>query len=135
MLRYKPDLAARIALDHFWTIGAKSRELMEFLFAHGMNPNQRDWLGATPLHHFARTGNIEAAEVYVRHGADLDARDEDICSTPLGWASKFGKAEVVKLLLKHGAKVSLPDDPMWATPLAWATRRGHSDVVALLKSS
>ena len=127
MLRYQPDLPKRVAG------AAKTRELTELLFEHGMNPSQPDWLGITPLHEFARKGDVERATIFIDHGADLDARDEDICSTPLGWAAKFGKSPMVELLLTRGAKPNLPDDPPWATPLAWATRRGHEQVVELLK--
>jgi ankyrin repeat protein len=128
MLRYQPDLAMRIALQ-----GAKTRELTELLFEHGMNPSQPDWLRITPLHELARKGEVENAAILIDHGADLHARDEEICSTPLGWAAKFGKTLMAALLLERGAKPNLPDDPPWATPLAWATRRGHGQVVELLK--
>jgi ankyrin repeat protein len=117
-----------------WSVGAQSRALNELLFEHGMNPSQPDWLGITPLHQFARTGDVEKATLFIEHGADLHARDEDICSTPLGWASKFDQAAIAELLLKSGAQPNLVDDPPWATPLAWATRRGHTRIVALLKS-
>ena len=49
-------------------------ELNELLFEHGMNPSQPDWLLVTPLHHFARAGNLDAAAQFLDHGADLDAR-------------------------------------------------------------
>lgn len=127
MLRYQPDLAKRISSD-----GAKTRELTELLFEHGMNPNQPNWLGIMPLHHLARKGDVERAALFIDHGADLHARDEDICSTPLGWAAKSGKIHMVEFLLRRGARPNLPDDPAWATPLAWATRRGHHEVVELL---
>ena len=133
MLRCRPDLARRITVDFYWVIGAKTRELNELLFERGMNPSQPDWLGITPLHHFAMKGDIEKAATFIDHGADLHARDEDICSTPLGWAAKFGKRVMVEFLLKRGARPNLPEDPLWATPLAWATRRGHGEVVELLK--
>jgi ankyrin repeat protein len=127
MLHYQPDLAKRVSGD------AKTRELTEFLFARGANPNHSGWLRITPLHEFARRGDLEKAALFIDHGADLHARDEDICSTPLGWAAKFGKTQMVELLLGRGAKPNLPDDPPWATPLAWATRRGHPQVVQVLK--
>ncbi len=127
MLRYQPDLAQRVA------VAAKTRELTELLFEHGMNPSRPDWLHITPLHEFARKGDLEKAALFLDHGADLEARDEDICSTPLAWAAKFGKVLMVELLLSRGAKPNLPDDPPWATPLAWATRRGQGEVVGLLQ--
>lgn len=132
MLRYQPNLAQRIMFPS-WSAGAKTRELNELLFQHGMNPSQPDWLHVTPLHHFARKGDVENAEFFIDHGADLIARDDDICSTPLAWAAKFGKSQMVEFLLRRGAKPNLPDDPPWATPLAWAKRRGHHDIVKLLE--
>jgi ankyrin repeat protein len=131
MLRYQPDLPSRLEFPG-WSVGARTRELNELLFRHGMDPSGRDWLEVTPLHHFAGSGDVEKAELFIEHGADLHARDEDICSTPLGWAAKFGRTAMVELLLRRGAPPSHPDDPAWATPLAWATRRGHADVVSLL---
>jgi ankyrin repeat protein len=134
MLRYQPDLAKRFRPNpRTGSVGAKTRELTELLFKHGMNPSQPDWLLATPLHHFAAHGDVEMATIFIDHAADLHARDEDLQSTPLGWAAKSGQTLIVELLLRRGAKPNLPDDPPWATPLAWATRRGHGEIVELLK--
>jgi ankyrin repeat protein len=132
MLRHRPDLPRRVAFPG-WSVGAKTRELNELLFQHGMNPSAPDWLGITPLHEFARQGDLEKAAIFLDHGANLHDRDEDICSTPLGWAAKFGRKQMVEFLLQRGAKPNLPDDPAWATPLAWANRRGHLEIVELLK--
>jgi ankyrin repeat protein len=131
MLRYHPDLPSRLEFPG-WSVGARTRELNELLFRHGMNPSGGDWLEITPLHHFAGSGDSEKATLFLDHGADLHARDEDICSTPLGWAAKFGRPEMVELFLARGAEPHHPEDPPWATPLAWATRRGHADIVSLL---
>lgn len=133
MLRYQPDLPRRVTFPG-WAVGAKTRELNELLFQHGLNPSTPDWLGITPLHEFARHGHVEKAVIFLDHGADIHARDEDICSTPLGWAAKFGRKAMVELLLERGAQPNRSDDPPWATPLAWATRRKHSDIAALLRS-
>jgi ankyrin repeat protein len=127
MLRYEPELPKQVA------VAAKTGALTELLFAHGMNPSHSDWLGIAPLHEFARNGDAENAALFISHGANLHARDEDICSTPLGWAAKFGKREMVELLLRHGAKPNHPEDPRWATPLAWATRRGHQEIAGCLR--
>jgi RNA polymerase sigma factor (sigma-70 family) len=127
MLHYCPDLPTGISA------AGETREITELLFAHGMDPNRRDWLGITALHEFARKGECENAAVFIDHGADIHARDDDICSTPLGWAAKFGKQLMVELLLRRGARLHLPDDPPWATPIAWATNRRHTQVLELLK--
>ena len=107
MLRYQPDLATRIAVgvrSQGPQEPAKTRELTELLFEHGMDPSQPDWLGITPLHQFARKCDVENAKIFIDHGADLHARDEDIRSTPLGWAAKFGKLPMVELLLERGSQ-------------------------------
>ena len=98
MLRYQPDLPTRITFPG-WSVGARTRELNELLFEHGMNPSQPDWLLVTPLHQFARKGDVEKAALFIDHGADLHARDEDICSTPLGMGGQVRQAPMVELLL------------------------------------
>jgi ankyrin repeat protein len=136
MLRYRPDLASRIAVgvrSRGPDSSIKTRELTEFLFHRGMNPNLANWLGITPLHRFAERGDVENATSFLEHGAHLNARDEECRSTPLGYAAKFGRKNMVELLLSRGARTNLPDDPPWATPLAWASRRGHHEIAELLK--
>jgi ankyrin repeat protein len=127
MLRYQPDLPKRVA------VSGATRALTELLFEHGMNPSLPDWLRITPLHRFAERGEIENAAIFIDHGADVHARDEEFRSTPLGYAAKYGKTLMVEFLLRCGAKPNLPDDPPWATPQAWATRRGHERIAHLLK--
>ena len=131
MLRYQPTLAERIAW-HPWESCAKTRELNELLFKHGANPSQPNWLRVTPLHRFAQKGDVEKATIFLDCGADLNARDDEMCSTPLGWAARFGQTAMVEFLLKRGATPNLPDDAPWATPLAWATRKGHAKIVEIL---
>lgn len=125
LLRHGPATAREVTVS-------KPREMALLLFEHGMQPNRPDWLRATPLHHFAANGDIESAAVFLDHGADLTARDEEHESTPLAWAAREGQRRMVEYLLRRGAPTELPDDPPWATPLAWATRRGHDEIVRIL---
>jgi ankyrin repeat protein len=125
MLRYQPELATRVTVR-------RPRELATLLFEHGMDANRPNWLHITPLHQFAEHGDVESAALFLDHGADLHARDEEFRSTPLAWAARCGQPRMVEFLLRRGAKPNLPDDPSWATPLAWATRRGHENIVRLL---
>ncbi len=136
LLRYQPDLATRIAVG-VRSQGpdgpAKTEAIARLLFQHGMNASLPNWLRITPLHRFAQRGDLENAVLFIKEGADVHARDEELCSTPLGWAAKYGQLAMAELLLQHGAKTNLPDDPSWATPLAWAIRRGHEEIVMLLQ--
>ena len=134
MLRHQPDLPRRATFPA-WSLGAKTREICELLFRHGLDAKASDWLGVTALHQFAGKGDVERAGWFLEHGADLHARDEDLCSTPLGWAAKSGRLKMVEFLLSRGALPNHPDDPPWATPLAWATRRGHGRVVDALRAA
>jgi ankyrin repeat protein len=137
MLRYQPDLAKRIAVgvaSQRALDPIKSLELTEFLFQQGMNPNHRHWLGLTPLHQFARRNDLTNAAIFIQHGADVNAVDEEFCATPLGYAAKYGKKDMVEFLLKQGADPNLPASPDWTKPLAWAKRRGFGEIVDLIEN-
>jgi ankyrin repeat protein len=127
LLRHQPELATRVTVS-------RPPEMAEFLFSQGMNPNRPNWVHRTPLHHFAGSGDLEGAALFLDHGADIHARDDEDRSTPLAFAARQGRLDMVKFLLARGAKPNLPDDPPWATPLAWATRRGHQEIVRLLET-
>jgi ankyrin repeat protein len=132
LLRYQPDLPKR-AFWPSWIACASTKEINELLFEHGMSPSHPDWMMVTPLHRFAAKGDVETAAYFIDRGANLHARDEEICSTPLGWAAKHGQLGMVNLLLERGAKTNLPDDPPWATPLAWSERRKHPEIADMLR--
>jgi ankyrin repeat protein len=135
MLRYQPDLAKRIAVgvaSRGPQEAVKTKELRDFLFGQGMNPNHRSWLGITPLHKFAGNNDLENAASFIEHGADVNAVDEENSTTPLGYAAKHGHREMVEFLLEEGANPDLPAEHAWARPHAWAERRGHAEVAALL---
>jgi ankyrin repeat protein len=128
MLRYQPKLAGRLSCD-----GGKTPQMTQLLKQHGWNPSLPGWLGIAPLHDCARRGKVDRAALLLDLGADIEARDEDICSRPLAWAAKFGQLAMVEFLLARGAQRRTHDDPPWATPLAWAERRGHNEVAGILK--
>lgn len=128
MLSHQPELPKKVTIS-------RPQSLAKLLFEHGMDPNRPNWLRITPLHRFAEHGDLESAALFIEHGANLDACEEEFCSTPLAWAARCGKIRMVEFLLRRGAKPNLPDDLphlAWATPLAWATRRGHEEIVRLL---
>ncbi|MFN7804359.1 MAG: ankyrin repeat domain-containing protein [Planctomycetaceae bacterium] len=132
LLKYEPTLPRQLTFPP-WSPAGQSAQINELLFAHGLDPNATDWLGITALHRFAGGGHLDWARQWVARGAQLDPRDEDLCSRPLGWAAKFGRLELVRWLLEAGSPARHPDDPAWATPLAWAERRGHAEIAQLLR--
>jgi hypothetical protein len=56
---------------------------------HARLVNERDEMGATALHHAAFGGHCDVAEVLVKHGADVNARDGKFGATPAGWAIEY----------------------------------------------
>jgi ankyrin repeat protein len=118
-------------------------DMLRLLLESGMDPNQPNWLLATPLHDLcgrdgrgrAHPQRVPCAIILLDAGANISSRDEDYGSTPLAWAARNDLPDMVELLLARGAQTNLADDEAWATPLAWATRRGHDRVAELLHSA
>lgn len=98
ILRYNPGVIKQAMLS-------RPRSVAEIFFERGMDPNRLNWVGRTPLHHFAGLGDIDSAAVYLDHGARLDIRDDELGLTPLGVAVKEGKRTMVDFLSRHGATV------------------------------
>lgn len=81
--------------------------VIETLIRRGAHVNVRDSTetavdgtgGYTPLHAAAFSGNLEAAAVLLRHGADPTIREHKYCSTPAGWARYAGHRELRDLIL------------------------------------
>jgi hypothetical protein len=90
--------------DSIWTAARAGdvQKIKEHL-AHCEAPNQRDpALGATPLSMAAWQGHVEAVELLIANGAEVNARNRN-GATPLHGAAFFGQAESVRVLIEHGA--------------------------------
>jgi ankyrin repeat protein len=115
-------------------------DMFRTLLERGMNPDTCNWQMETMLHLCCRgdgsgrpdKASLECAAILLDAGANISARDDELCSTPLGRAARDNRPDMVDFLLARGAKTNLPDDKPWATPLAWATRRGHTQVAEML---
>ena len=57
--------------------------------------------GYTPLHAAAFNGNLSAALVLLKHGANVRVREEKYHGTPAGWANYAGHTEVRDLILRE----------------------------------
>jgi ankyrin repeat protein len=127
LLRYHPDLLKKHPLQKISNIN-----FARWLMKNGLNPNNANWLGITPLHRAAAEGNIELAALCLEYGANIDAVDADYASTPLGWAARNGHRSMVAYLLQEGADAMAPRHITWAQPASWAERMGYEDIVLLL---
>ncbi len=126
-LRVRPD--AWEACEPF---SGPTPEATAELFAAGLEPSRASWLGVTMAHELAAKGDLPQLQVFMDHGADLEAVDDALRSTPLGYAARAGRLDAVAWLLDRGA------DPNggaadWARPLAWAAAMGRTEVAELLR--
>lgn len=102
----------------------------EFAGIDLIEPNQQGIFGTRPLGIAATIGDIEAIEILLEAGADIDGKGED-GYTPLHDAVAHGKLEAIRYLLKKGASLtSVNDDGETPRQLAESIRR--EDVIKLI---
>jgi ankyrin repeat protein len=119
-------------------------QIMNMLLDYGFDPNLRDQENMSLLHRAvgcmwrgrwmnSQDVMIVFTDILLDHGADINAKDDDLKSTPLAWHARYGHEQVVGFLLSRGAATNLADDEPWATPLAWAQKKGHEGITALFQ--
>jgi len=64
-------------------------EVRAVLGDHAEFINQKDSTGATALHYAAFGGHRFIVEELVKHGADVNVRDNKFGATPTGWAIEY----------------------------------------------
>ncbi len=79
-------------------------DVVRHLIGLGVDVNAQDVFGMTPLHYAVRTTALEAAQLLLEAGAELDTVNRD-GFTPLRMADHGSSRsfEMMELLLKHGA--------------------------------
>ena len=80
------------------------------------------------------SGNIEAAKILIKNGADINYRSAGFgMMTPLIYAAKQGHLNIVQMLIDLGADVNA-HDAQSKTARMLAEEAGHSDIAAVLKN-
>jgi ankyrin repeat protein len=81
-------------------------DVIGLLLKAGADPESPNPEGQTALMTVARTGNVEAAQLLLAHGAKIEAREKWGGQTALIWAAAQGQAQMVRFLLSKGADTS-----------------------------
>ncbi|KOX69279.1 Ankyrin repeat and death domain-containing protein 1A [Melipona quadrifasciata] len=89
--------------------------------------NARDKKGQTPVHYACTQEHLEAVEVLIGLGANVDAQDSE-GNTPLHVATRTRHTAIAQLLLRTGANTELIDE-MGFTPLHVAASQGCKGIL------
>ncbi|XP_046452216.1 palmitoyltransferase ZDHHC17-like [Daphnia pulex] len=101
------------------------------LIDQGYDVNQRDDENVTLLHWASINNRKELVNLYINHGAQVDAVGGKLLATPLHWAVRQGHLATVILLIKHGADPMVYDGEGFQS-LHLAAQFGHTAVCAYL---
>ncbi len=123
-------MAAYIDAGPPGSISRNSRGTIANLLRQGANVRIRTFGEGTVLQGAAFHGDVEAIEIALRAGIDVDERGRHPIA-PLVWAAYAGERDAVELLLRRGANVNALA-PNSNTPLYCAACYGHAQVVSLL---
>ena len=69
------------------------------LLSLGADVGGRDHEGISPLHRAVQSGSLEAANLLIAAGAEIDLRERKWNGTPLSWAVVLGRPRMVDLLV------------------------------------
>ena len=105
------------------------------MIKNGANVNARSCEdNSSPLHYAAILRRYEMASLLLKHGVDVNCRDESL-DTPLHDAAMYSTKKMVELLISHGAEVEAKNE-LGRTPLYYACvyRDDNDDAVEVVKT-
>ena len=110
------------------------------LIKTGVNVNEQDDYGLTPLHYAARSAygtkkHLEVMEILIKAGVDINAHsgNEDFDDgTPLHYAAVASFYKGIELLIANGADINRPCRSNGWSPLHTAVTTNDPKVVQLL---
>ncbi len=122
--------AIEVSLLLFSAADANCVALETELLDAGASVDARDRLGARPLSHAARFGNLDMVDLLLARGAPIDARNL-AGATALYAAAERGHAAVVQRLIARGADVKFTGRS-GLSPVAAAAYAGSDAIVEML---
>lgn len=129
-LSRRSDFPATWTLMHTaaWDYG---KDMIDFLAAHGVPPDQKSNDGSTPLHNACQQGNLDAAKTLVGLGADVNAAEAD-GNTPLAISVNRGNTTLAAFLVESGARIDLRSRDNQRNLLHYTAIKGYGDIASLL---
>ena len=118
----------------------QSLDMLKRLLSEGADPNHRvEWCndGSPTLHQWALYAHVEAVQLLLDHGADINILDNlgrsaiEYATGALNWSETSKAEQVVKLIIQAGADVNVKST-LGHTPLIWAARAGNLKITKLL---
>lgn len=91
-----------------FAISAESNriEVMSLLLSAGASVNVVvGFSGDTPLYSAIHAGHLDAVELLIKHGADINVRNQ-VVGTPLHYAAYLARPKIAELLIRQGADVN-----------------------------
>ncbi|MCF6775448.1 ankyrin repeat domain-containing protein [Thiotrichales bacterium 19X7-9] len=107
-------------------------EVVELLLECGVDPNQGDKHGDTPLHYAASSGHIDIIELLLENKAYINAQNNRGWS-PLYLAAKNNQAEAIRVLFKNEANHLVEDNLGWTAVHIAASEGNVEALTALLE--
>ena len=93
-----------------------------------VDARKSDLYNWSPLHYSCFYNRTEITVHLLKHGADVDCRDNSDW-TPLHLAAQEGHLATVKILLEYNASIDCREASIGGTPLHVAAQNGHLNIV------
>ena len=94
---------------------------MEALILRGVDVNQRDAVGDTPLMYAVLTKDVQKVDLLVKYGADITAKNQRN-QTAVEWAHVFCLSEIIEWFIRYYT-IKNREQRDGLHCLSWCTRR------------
>ena len=110
-------------------------EVVSWLLARGMHPDEQDSRGISPLSYAASYGRVEVVRILLRR-SDVDPNStDDLWRTSLSYAAELGHSEPISLLLAQPDLDLEKIDKSGYTALDYAVKFKRKTAIRLLKEA